>query len=292
MEESLRTLALGISMVALVGCGGGMKQVEQDLRSLRTRVDSLARSTSAIRNRMEDVENRVLLIQDEVDTQKVAAMRGGSRPVAPLPLPTVKLTPVREESIPIRAPEPDYDTSDFLTGEQKASDSVYQELDDSGRLVSSGRRTRKPEPRPRLKVRSAKPPKKKRASKAPGPDPLREYGRAYEIYKQGRSREAIVLFREFVQKYPRHAYADNAQYWVGECLYDLRDFEGAKREFMAVVTEHPDGNKVPDAMVKVGLCGKNMGQNDEARRMFNTVMLTYPDSEAAAVAMRLTGEMP
>ncbi|MBL6975265.1 MAG: tol-pal system protein YbgF [Deltaproteobacteria bacterium] len=288
----MRTLALGISMVALVGCGGGMKQVEQDLRSLRTRVDSLARSTSAIRNRMEDVENRVLLIQDEVETQKVVAMRGSSRPVAPLPLPTVKLTPVRDEPVRARAPEPDYDTGDFLTGEQKASDSVYQELDDTGRLVSNGRRVKPAKARPRMKVRNVQPPKKKRAARAEGPDPLRQYGKAYEIYKQGRSREAIVLFREFVVQYPRHAYADNAQYWVGECLYDLRDFEGAKREFMAVVTEHPDGNKVPDAMVKVGLCGKNMGLNEEARRMFNTVMLTYPDSEAAAVAMRLTGEMP
>ena len=61
---------------------------------------------------------------------------------------------------------------------------------------------------------------------------------------------------------------------------------------MRVVTEHPDGNKVPDAMVKVGLCAQRMQQPDEARRMYDSVMLTFPESPAAAVAMRLLGEMP
>jgi TolA-binding protein len=45
-------------------------------------------------------------------------------------------------------------------------------------------------------------------------------------------------------------------------------------------------------MVKVGLCQRMLRQDEEARRTFNAVMLTYPDSQAAAVAMKLLGEMP
>lgn len=104
--------------------------------------------------------------------------------------------------------------------------------------------------------------------------------------------QAQQAFEAFVIAYPRHPYADNAQYWVGECLYDRREFEAARREFLRVINEHPDGNKVPDAMVKVGLCEQRLGRSAEARRMFDAAMLSYPDSHAAAVAMRLLGEMP
>jgi TolA-binding protein len=45
-------------------------------------------------------------------------------------------------------------------------------------------------------------------------------------------------------------------------------------------------------MVKVGLCDQRLEQWDEARRMYDAVMLTYPESPAAAVAVRLLGELP
>ena len=286
----MRSVVLVLVSTVLFGCSGATKQLEQEMASLRSRVDGMARSTSAFRNRVENVENRVLLLQDEVETQKVAAIRGGIRPIAPVELPTVTLEPRREEERSYGGEH--FDTGEFLRGSEASSRSVYQELDDEGRLVSGSTRKRSTPARAAEKPRKIPKPKKKRQSSSADPEPLREYRSAYEIYQQGRIGEAIQRFKEFVERYPRHAHADNAQYWIGECLYDQRDFEGAKREFMLVVTEHPNGNKVPDAMVKVGLCGKNMGQNEEARRMFHTVMLTYPDTDAAAVAMRLTGELP
>jgi len=284
----LIAVAILAPVILAPGCNNRVKQVEQDMASLRTRVDSLARSTSSFRSRVENIENRVLLIQDEIETQQVAAMRAGNRPPPPPQLPTVTLRPeYRERSAPTESS--DIDAQEFLTGSESADRSVYQQIDDQGRIVAN-RGARSGSRKHPAKARRPKPPRKHAATS--GSDALREYRAAYEIYQQGRVNEAMELFRRFVAQHPRHPHADNAQYWIGECLYDKRDFEGAKREFMRVVSEHPDGNKVPDAMVKVGLCAKNMGQNDEARRMFNTVMLTYPDSDAAAVAMKLTGELP
>ena len=59
-------------------------------------------------------------------------------------------------------------------------------------------------------------------------------------------------FREFVRRYPHHDYADNAQYWLGECFYDQRAYDKAAPEFRAVVQRWPTGNKAPDAMLKLG----------------------------------------
>jgi len=276
----LRITVLCVLALA-IGCGGGVELVEKDLKRLRARLDDMTRSTSAIRTRIESVEDRVLLLRDEVETQKMAAMRGRTQPRPPLELPTITLAPENHDSsFPAHR-------SDTWSQEEAISNSVYQEIDDQGRLVTTNapkkRKVKRPLPKPRRATRDRH---------ADESVPLQDYRTAYELYEQGRLIEAMSSFQEFIGKHSRHAYADNAQYWVGECLYDQKDFAGAKREFMRVITDHPDGNKVPDAMVKVGLCGKNMGQHEEARRMFQTVMLTYPDSDAAAVAMRLSGELP
>ena len=49
-----------------------------------------------------------------------------------------------------------------------------------------------------------------------------------EMWKQGR--DALTGFRKFLARYRTHGYADNAQYWIGECYYDLNQFHAAARE--------------------------------------------------------------
>ena len=41
-------------------------------------------------------------------------------------------------------------------------------------------------------------------------------------------------------------------------LYDRREYERARVEFLRVINEHPNGNKVPDAMVKVAFVSKDL----------------------------------
>jgi tol-pal system protein YbgF len=294
----LEVLATVLTTLALPACSGNLAAVETELRELRTRVDEVARTGTSARIRLEDIENRVLLLQDEIETQRIAGMRDGSRPVAsaasapsvPSSLPVVRLSPPSdpapaESERPARARKP----APAATPPAELGDG-YSDIDENGRVLSGrGSRTASVSPAPR---EAPKPRARARQGAADDPTALADYRAAYESYEQGRTDEAIALFRAFVQRYERHPYADNAQYWIGECLYDRKDFDSARREFLRVVSEHPDGNKVPDAMVKVGLCNQMLQQPEEARRMFDAVMLTYPDSPAASVAMRLLGEMP
>lgn len=278
------------------GCAGNLSSLEREVRELRAKVDEVARTGTAARSRLDEVENRVLLLQDEIETQRIAGMRDGSRPVAstlPPSLPVVRVVPQAEpKARPVEDAEVGVPARPGKPEAPVALGDGYADIDEAGRVVPArgGRGHAAPPPPPKDPV--AKPRPKARTGAADDPVPLAEYRTAYEAYEQGRTDEAIEAFRGFVARYPRHPYADNAQYWIGECLYDRKDFEGARREFLKVVSEHPDGNKVPDAMVKVGLCNQMLQQPAEARRMFDAVMLTYPDSPAAAVAMRLLGEMP
>jgi tol-pal system protein YbgF len=113
-----------------------------------------------------------------------------------------------------------------------------------------------------------------------------DYKSAVELVKAGQYEPAVTAFRAFIAKYPRHDYADNAQYWIGEAFYAQKDFAHALTEFRATIETYPRGNKVPDALLKVGYCYQALGQADKARAVLEQVVNLYPKSEPAALAAK------
>jgi tol-pal system protein YbgF len=117
-------------------------------------------------------------------------------------------------------------------------------------------------------------------------DAAAEYRVAVELVKAGKHDEALAALRAFIARYPRHDYADNAQYWLGEAYYAQRDYVRALTEFRAVIEVYPRGNKVPDALLKVGYCYQAMGQAEKAHAVLEQVVTRYPKSEPAALAAK------
>lgn len=119
-----------------------------------------------------------------------------------------------------------------------------------------------------------------------GGDAANGYRAAVELVKAARYDAAIAALRAFIAKYPRHDYADNAQYWLGEAFYAQKDYAHALTEFRAVIEVYPRGNKVPDALLKVGYCYQAMGQGEKARAVLEQVVNLYPKSEPAMLAAK------
>ena len=117
-------------------------------------------------------------------------------------------------------------------------------------------------------------------------DASSDYRAAVELVKAGKHDDALVALRAFIAKYPRHDYADNAQYWIGEAYSAQKDYPRALTEFRAVVEVYPRGNKVPDALLKVGYCYQAMGQGEKARAVLSQVVALYPKSEPATLAAK------
>jgi len=113
-----------------------------------------------------------------------------------------------------------------------------------------------------------------------------DYRAAVELVKTARYDDALAALRAFIAKYPRHDYADNAQYWVGEAYYAQKDFARGLVEFRKVIEVYPRGNKVPDALLKVGYCYQALGQTDKARAVLEQVVSRYPRSEPATLAAK------
>lgn len=122
-------------------------------------------------------------------------------------------------------------------------------------------------------------------------DPRAEYKRYYDALRAGNHSYAVTGFRNFVQRFPHHDYADNSQYWLGEAFYDQKRYESALVEFRKVVDNHPEGNKVPDALLKLGYCYNQLGESEKARAVWEQIIRVYPKSNPATLAKTKLAEL-
>ena len=142
------------------------------------------------------------------------------------------------------------------------------------------------EERPQTKVAWASVPKEpapalepKRATSASKHFPLLEYKKAYGLFLEHRYEEALTLFQDFLKRYPRHDLSDNAQYWIGETYYYLKDYANAMVAFEKVITHYAEGNKTPDALLKMGYTYVALEDYTNARVFLKRVIDNYPVSE-------------
>ena len=116
----------------------------------------------------------------------------------------------------------------------------------------------------------------------------RDYEIAWHAMENRDYRLAISRFKEFLKRHPKSNLADNAQYWIGESHYGLREFDQAILEFDAVRRRYPQGEKVPAALLKQGYAFAELGEKVNARLLLQELVEKYPDTpEAAKAKLRL-----
>jgi len=112
----------------------------------------------------------------------------------------------------------------------------------------------------------------------------RDYEAAWRTLEKKDYKLAIGRFKEFLKKHAKSKLAVNAQYWLGECHYALREFDQAIIEFDAVRRKYPQGDKVPAALLKQGYAFAELGEKVNARLILQEVVEKYPQSSEAAKA--------
>lgn len=120
------------------------------------------------------------------------------------------------------------------------------------------------------------------------PDKL--YDQAHNEYRDSHYQEAIIQFKEFLLLFPQNNRASNAQYWIGESYYSLRDYDNAIQAFQLVLQNYPISSKIPDAMVKIGLCYLALEKKELAGLKFQQVIDQFPSSNAADIARQKLGQ--
>lgn len=129
------------------------------------------------------------------------------------------------------------------------------------------------------------------AAQAESAQEQKDYDAAFNFMKQGNYERAAKGFRDFLAKHPQSALRENAQYWLGEAFYVMRDFRKALTEFSKLMKNHPKSLKAPDALLKIGYSHYELGEWAKARENLNQVIARYPGQPAAKSAEQRLAKM-
>lgn len=135
-------------------------------------------------------------------------------------------------------------------------------------------------------IMAAREPRDSRETAQIGDEEFRSrYVEALTDYQNGQFREAGNKFASLLQSGSQHALADNSQYWLAECFYDLKNYRRAIAEFEKVY-QFKGSDKKDDAQYKIALSYLNAGDRDQARKEFQRLLDEHPDSDLREKARR------
>jgi tol-pal system protein YbgF len=120
---------------------------------------------------------------------------------------------------------------------------------------------------------------------APAPPAAGElYTQAYADFARGDYDLAIQEFQQYLQHYPSLHLADNAQFWIGECLYGKQQYTEAIAAWDTLFRQYPGTDKIPDARYKKAMALERVGRRSQALLEYRYVMEHFPNSEAGRKA--------
>jgi tol-pal system protein YbgF len=282
-----------------------LAKARSDNQQLTRTVEELRLERREKDRRLRDLEKQMAMLRDQ-RAERGAPMVLSNAPATNEPMPALHVEVVAPpgDSDLGREPVAAYENTDSRLGEQvvgtddNGSEIVY--VDEA--LAPAPEPVMLPVSKPRRVVTMSDERPRSRERTARVRAPLRptatvrapdraetnvaKYRDAVALLKRGSHAESITMLREFLVENPNHDYADNAQYWLGEAFYDQKDYPHAVAEFRTTVEKFPQGNKVPDAMLKVGYCYYAMGQAEKGETVLAELMRLYPKSEPAVLAAK------
>jgi tol-pal system protein YbgF len=276
-----RATSIVFLLWALAACSA-QKPVDPALVRLERSDAALKAEHERLLRRVEDLSNNVMVLQDRLETLKLAAERSHA-PAPPARTAAPPAKPARETK-PAAAPRPapDADEEPFLIRSDPREASLpairlsNRDLE-KHEIASASTSVRKPE------ASDLGAPVKAEAN-ADNPEASRAYNDAFRKFEAGTYPDAIAAFEAFAINFHEHPYADNAVFWVGESYFQMKDYARSAAQFERVARQFPGGNKVPDALLRAADCYLRLDRPKDAMQVFERVIDTYPQSVAAGKA--------
>ncbi|MFO1128336.1 MAG: tol-pal system protein YbgF [Rhodospirillales bacterium] len=108
-----------------------------------------------------------------------------------------------------------------------------------------------------------------------------QYAAAFALMQKGNYAAAGEAFSDFLSRYPDDSLADNARYWLGESYYARGDYTRAAQTFFEAYDKNKSGPKAPDTLLKLGMALGNLDKKKEACASFRELGRTFPNASAA-----------
>lgn len=118
------------------------------------------------------------------------------------------------------------------------------------------------------------------ATLPPSAKPQDEYDMAYGYVLHKDYGLATQAFRDFIRKYPDEKLVPDAQYWLGESLYQQQHYREAAESFLALSTKHERSGKAPEGLLRLGQSLAALHQKEAACATLAQVGRKYPHAAA------------
>ena len=135
-------------------------------------------------------------------------------------------------------------------------------------------------PPPQVRNVGAAPAGAQLATLPPSASPQDEYDMAYGYVLHKDYSLAEQSFRDFLKKYPNERLVPEAQYWLGESLFQQQRYRDAAESFLGVSTKFERTGKAPDALLRLGQSLAAMNQKEAACATLAEVGRKYPRASA------------
>ena len=119
-----------------------------------------------------------------------------------------------------------------------------------------------------------------------GGEPQALYEAALRQFRRGSFETARAGLDQFLEQYPNHELAPDAQYFRAETFAEADAPDEALVEYARVLELYPNSRRAPTALYKSGLIELRRGNVDDARTFFQRVVQGYPDSDEVQLAER------
>ena len=119
------------------------------------------------------------------------------------------------------------------------------------------------------------------ATLPPTASPQDEYDMAYGYMLHKDYALAEQAFRDFLRKYPNERLVPDAQYWLGESMFQRQRYRDAAESFLAVSTKYEKAGKAPDSLLRLGQSLAALNQKEAACATLAEVERKFPRASAS-----------
>jgi tol-pal system protein YbgF len=149
-----------------------------------------------------------------------------------------------------------------------------------GAVASAGGAPVPAQQMPPPQVRNVAPTGQQLATLPPSATPKDEYDMAYGYVLHKDYSLAEQSFRDFLRKYPNEQLVPDANYWLGESLFQQQRYRDAAESFLNVSTKYERSGKAPDALLRLGQSLAAMNQKEAACATLAEVERKFPRASA------------
>jgi tol-pal system protein YbgF len=118
------------------------------------------------------------------------------------------------------------------------------------------------------------------ATLPPSQSPRDEFDLAYGYVRRKDYPLAEQAFQDFLRKYPNDRMAGEAQFWLGESLFQSKNYQSAAEAFVTMTKKFPSSSKQPDTLLRLGESLAALKQKDLACVTLAEVAKKYPHAAA------------